>query len=40
MKYTNIKHSLLLQPTLGGLTYWSVDCAMNNNIREPHEGLS
>jgi hypothetical protein len=36
----NIIHSSLLQPTQGGLAYWSVDCAMNTSIREPQEGLS
>jgi hypothetical protein len=39
MKYLNINHSLLLQPTLGGLAYWAVDCGMNN-VLETQRGLS
>jgi len=35
-----IIHSLLQQPTLGGLSYWAVDCVMNNDVCEPHKGLS
>ena len=35
----NIIHSSLLQPTLGGLAYWAVDCGVNN-VLEPQEGLS
>ena len=39
----NIKHSArTIQPTVGGLAYWSVDCApmfsINNYGRTPSEG--
>jgi len=40
MMNLTIKHLSFTQPTQGGLAYWSVDCAMNNSIREPHKGLS
>lgn len=40
MMNTTIKHLSFTQPTLGGLAYWSVDCAMTNSIRELSEGLS
>jgi hypothetical protein len=39
MMNLTIKHLTSLQPTLGGIAYWSVDCAMNS-ICEPREGLS
>jgi hypothetical protein len=40
MKTYNFNHSSLLQPTLGGLAYWAVDCVMNNSICELQRGLS
>ena len=39
MMNLTIKHLTSPQPNLGGLSYWSNDCAMNV-VRELSEGLS
>jgi len=40
MLIKNFNHSVTLQPTLGGLAYWSAVCPMINSERDYVEGFN